>query len=378
MLSCTSLPSRQSYLSDAQLPPVYWQAERDIVPAKMAAGDWRDDGALSLGYLNNYFGPARARELMVAAGLTDAAGIPLSYVGAVEFWRLCVDNILATNDEAHGITRQPLPKFTWGSIYSAVNQMDTMHEGLRRFAELVAIVPADITVRIGYPSQAIHVHFSMTHDGCSGERTDRYLESVALVFHCIMSWITGEDIAPLEIRTSALMKEEDGSLLACIGSPMVRRGEGISILYDRSFVDLPLGVRKYKAWAVQETEMFHQLIATARARARREDKAETARHLAHLLAERPLTQREAARELCISPATMKRRLAMEGTSFRMVSKAVRSNKLKTLLDAGENLDDIAVTIGLSDRRSLWRSCNDWLGMSPSAYRRQRIPMTAAE
>ena len=328
-------------------------------------------GFLSRHYLINYFGEARARRLLEDAGLAETGGsLPLR-VGHVAFWQLCVDNILQTNDEAHGITKQPLLKSTWGTIYSAVNQMDIVAEGFKKFAELVSIVPADIDVTLGYSPSGIHVNFSLSRGGAASERGDRYLESVVLVFHCVLIWMTGEMIDPLQIRLSSLLEKADGTLLSCLGCPTTRRGSGLTIVYSRKDAELPLGVRKYTMWAAAETNVFLQLVAQSD-RGPKSVNSRTAEALRRVLANNALSQLQAARAICLSTATLRRRLAEVGTTFREISKDVRREKLLSLLDSDNSLDDIAADLGFSDRRSLWRSCQEWLGMSPSAYRRGRF------
>lgn len=325
---------------------------------------------LSLSYLEQYLGKRRAWSVLSNAGLLEEARA--QGLDVVDFWQVCADNIVQLNDEAHGIAKHRLPRLTWGSIYSGVNQMDCLAEGLERFAELVAIIPTGVDVAVGHPPGAIQLTFSMKLDGRPSVRGDLYLESVALVFHCVLMWVTGKDFVPIRARTSTLIDGADGTLLNCMGCPVSRKGTGVTLTYDRGIGAYPLGVRKYKSWAAHETAMFRALIAMVAAPQETASETPLAAALARLLLRQPMAQEEAARELCMSASTMKRRLALEGTSFRKVSRDLRLAKLRDLLDSGEKLDDIAVELGLSDRRSLWRSCNSWLGMSPDAYRRSRL------
>ena len=80
----------------------------------------------------------------------------------------------------------------------------------------------------------------------------------------------------------------------------------------------------------------------------------------------------------MSVATLQRRLREAGTNFRELSKEVRREKLVSLLATDGNLDDIAMELGLSERRSLWRTCHEWLGVSPTQYRKyQRAAAVAS-
>jgi AraC-like DNA-binding protein len=91
--------------------------------------------------------------------------------------------------------------------------------------------------------------------------------------------------------------------------------------------------------------------------------------LRHVLNRENLSQQEIARAFGMSVATLQRRLAESGHSFREVSRQIRVEKLRSLLATDSSLDDIAVQVGFSERRSLWRACQDWLGVSPAGYRR---------
>ena len=325
---------------------------------------------LSLAYVEGYFGRSRARELLGRAGLRSPDGACPTAVRKVDFWQLCVDSIIALSDEAHGLTRRPVPKSTFGTIYSAVNQMDTVGDGFRKLVELMPLSPAEIAVTLGNGRDAVHLHFAYANEVDVSDQLERYLESCVLVFHCVLLWIAARPVIPVHIRLSGLLDEAEGSLLAGISTSRSRRGSGVTLSYDRVDMDVALGARKYQVWAAHETSTFLQWIAKVGHEGQKL-RCATADRLRGLLAQRPLDQEEAARELGLSSATLRRRLAQGGTTFREVSKDVRRERLIALLSTEEGLDDVAAQLGFSDRRSLWRTCNDWLGVSPSVWRRQK-------
>lgn len=323
-------------------------------------------GQLSARYVTNFFGRSCALKLISSAGLkNDAGNLPGSFSKAT-FWQLCLDNINITNDEGHGITKQPLPKSAWGVIFAAINQMETVGQGVRRFAELVQIVPAGITVTVGYGDTGVHLNFDASETPADVERMERYIEVIAMVFHCALLWITAAPIAPVHVRLSSLLDEEDGSMLSSLTKTYARRGSGVTIVYDCDDMLLPLGVRKYRYWS-NETAAFFEFDAKPHSPPVQQA-SPTAERVRRLLAERDLAQPEAASAMAMSVATLQRHLREEGTSFRELSKEVRRDKLISLLATDGNLDDIAVELGFSERRSLWRSCHDWLGVSPTQYR----------
>lgn len=325
---------------------------------------------LSLNYVEGYFGKKRAHELLADSRLYSKYGVFPPTISKVAFWQLCVDSILALGDEAHGLTKRPVPIWSFATVFTAINQMDTLGDGLQRLVELTPLLPADIVARLSRGHEAIDLHFAYSSNVIVTPTLERYLECFTLVFHCALLWIAARPVTPIHIRLSNLLDDMDGSLLAGISAAHSRKGTGVTLTYNRADMTVALGSRKYQAWAAHETTTFLQLLANVD-QEKPIGTCATAGRLRELLTRSSPDQEEAARALNLSPATLRRRLKQGGTSFREVSKDVRRERLIALLGTKEGLDDIAVELGFSDRRSLWRTCNDWLGMSPSAWRRRK-------
>lgn len=319
---------------------------------------------LSLHYVENLFGKDNIWSLLTNA----APSRPTDYMSRRDFWQLRLKNIHAFNDEGHGCTSRPLPKSTWQMIFSAVNQMDDVAGGLRQFAELVVAMDIGISVSVGYGRHGIHLNFARSSEQGNAERMERYLELVALVFHCALLWITDRPINPVQIRLSSLLSDQDGSLLAGLAPHTARQTQGCTIVYDRSDLSLPLGVRKYQHWS-SETKALEELSVTFYPDAAAGSNLEVVDKVRHLVTTRGLTRQEIAETMAMSMATLQRRLREAGTSYRDISKEVRCDRLISLLATDMNFDDLAEELGLSERRSLWRTCKEWLGMSPSEYRK---------
>ncbi|AJR23576.1 AraC family transcriptional regulator [Sphingobium fuliginis ATCC 27551] len=323
---------------------------------------------LSRHYVETFFGPERARALMVGAGLCDAAGQLPASISRVDFWNLCVDGVYKYDDEGHGCTPRPLPKGSWTVIFTAVNHMDSVGEGLKRFCEFVQVIPSGMTVSVGYGSDGINITYAMND---LSERGEIYAELIAIVFHCVLVWGTGQWIEPVRTRLSSLLADRDESLLTGLATSCWRHGTGVSMVYPKEILDMPLGVRRYKSFSFHESSVFMEIAQRSPRSIHSDASNSIVEELRVLMQDEIPSQRVAARKLGMSAATLQRRLTQEGTSFRELSREVRMRKLCTLLATDANLDDIAFDLGFSDRRSLWRACFDWLGMSPTAYRLQR-------
>nr|WP_321484431.1 AraC family transcriptional regulator ligand-binding domain-containing protein [uncultured Cohaesibacter sp.] len=78
-------------------------------------------------------------------------------------------------------------------------------------------------------------------------------------------------------------------------------------------------------------------------------------HLTH----KRITLPEIARELKISPRTLQRRLAEEGTSLRVLIESHRNSVTTNLLQAKIRKNRIAETLGYADSTTFWRARRNW-------------------
>lgn len=79
---------------------------------------------------------------------------------------------------------------------------------------------------------------------------------------------------------------------------------------------------------------------------------------------------ETASALHMSPATLQRRLASEGTSFQSLKDALRRDMaIVRLSNSDEQVVGLANELGFSDSASFQRAFKAWTGSAPGAYRR---------
>lgn len=365
----------------------------DPARAPLPDGGCPPDGAfgpqLSIDYVKGFFGMERALDLLRGTD-PHAATPPLPRsISGVEFWKLCVADLAKHNDEAHGCTHQPLPRYTGTMLFAAINEMDTVKEALQLLTKLLKALPAGIGARLAFTPNELLIHYQIASPSPDGQssRRDRFLEMFALVVHCVLRWGTAQAFRPTAIRRSARLKDCEGSLLDGLGERYHRHGTGVTVHYARAILPLPMGMRKYRYRERPELSAFLDIVRDY-AWVASSDRDTTPSRLRALLSEGPLSKSRAAAALGISVATLQRRLADAGTSFRAVSQNLRRAKLEMLLRTSQPLDDIAEELGFSDRRALCRACQQWLGLSPTQYRAARgegrlacspepVPMPAA-
>ncbi|MEU6893325.1 AraC family transcriptional regulator [Streptomyces sp. NPDC046557] len=78
---------------------------------------------------------------------------------------------------------------------------------------------------------------------------------------------------------------------------------------------------------------------------------------------------EVAARLAVSPATLRRRLHREGTSFQQLKDHVRRDAaIAGLAESSEPIADIAARLGFSEDTAFHRAFRRWTGTTPGAYR----------
>jgi AraC-like DNA-binding protein len=156
------------------------------------------------------------------------------------------------------------------------------------------------------------------------------------------------------------------------GAPQVYGTERPGIAFDASLLRAPL---------MRDERELDEFIARSPAGllARIEDRAATTDQVRRLV-EQGLRQTshpdgdEIARRLAISPQTLRRKLAAEGTSLREIRETVLRDAAVTALVAGEeSLGEISQRLGFSEPSAFTRAFRRWTGSPPSAYRESRGP-----
>ena len=323
---------------------------------------------LSARYVLDLFGEDRGMSLLSGACLLEPGDSAPAVVSKLDFWQLCLNSVNQYNDEGHRCLSRPMPKSSWSMVFTAVNQMENLGGGLKRIAELLPVLQCGVHASVGYCARYAHLTFRTDEHFLRDTRSERYLDLIATVFLCILLWGAEQEFLPEKVRLSSELDPDDGYLLAGLSRKGFERfGNGTTISFSLADLGIRLGARRYESWGIHETTIFRRLYSNLCHNAFAASD-EIVSDVRHLRVKGMLSQSDVARHLGVSVATLQRRLAMSGTNFRQLSREVRSGQLSSLLATSARLDDIADEMGFSDRRSLTRACQDWLGVTPSVYR----------
>ncbi|MBP7338405.1 helix-turn-helix domain-containing protein [Niveispirillum sp.] len=328
-----------------------------------------EPGLLSDRYVTAFFGPAQAARLARSIRLSSDGVLP-PLLSRRDVWRMVHRNVALTDDEGHGHGRQPVPPKSWKAVLALVNQARTLGEGLHSLAHVAAIIPSNIAIGLTPNAEGdLRLDFKSQGPAAGQRGVECYVECVALAIHCGLLWMAARPFRPAALRLSALLDPADGSLLAGLCRDTMREGTGVCLTYRARDLEVRLGARKFIAMGAHVADSLEMIAQDQPYHTR--DRRDVVRQLHEMLRQQPVPEPAAARRLGLSTATLKRRLAEKGTSFRRISRDVRRDRLLTLLETNQPLDEIAQELGFADRRSLWRASKEWLGASPTALRGAR-------
>jgi AraC-like DNA-binding protein len=316
-------------------------------------------------YFSALVGPDAAERLFRRAGLMAGDALPPT-MDLVSFWRLCAENIQASNDESHGVAAEPVPQGSVSMLFTAAKEADDLLGALERFTAAARLIRRECRVSLGKGRQTIRLTVRPAESGSL--KAEIYCECFLMVAHCAFRWMTGERLDPVLVRGAAAAKPLGGAIMEALHAPLVRRGEGATIVYGRQDMGAPILEQKYRAWGEAEFAAFMALLSEAQ---ESDEAAASPEVEAVVQAFRRgcRSQDEVARYLGVSTPTLRRRLAEAGLSFRRLSAEYRQTELQELLATALPTREIAERLGLSDDRSLRRFCAGRLGVSPREYRR---------
>lgn len=158
--------------------------------------------------------------------------------------------------------------------------------------------------------------------------------------------------------------DEAARLLGC---PVVQEGAWVRLALDPADLALPLVAADQRLLAILHS---HAQEVLAHLGVRRESLSERVlRALLDGLAQGAARQDLVAADLGLSPRSLSRRLAGEGTSFARLLDDLRRDLAQAHLGDGMEVTQVAFLLGYAEPSSLAHAFRRWTGQSPSEWRR---------
>lgn len=142
------------------------------------------------------------------------------------------------------------------------------------------------------------------------------------------------------------------------------------LVFPSSILDLPLLSADPVATELAREQCERELSHISR-EAQQDPIVSRARKLMNSTDRGFLAAEAVALELKVSPRTLKRRLAEQGTSYSELLDKLRQERAALLLDDPElSVQEVADLVGYSDTANFTRAFKRWTGLTPQAFRQR--------
>lgn len=315
-----------------------------------------------------------ARELLHRAGLSHLASDLLSgrglAMGRVDFSRLyahCTWVLDAAAAQQEG--RDPIPKAGIDMLCHCVITCRRLREVIERIDQYSALlVPRMARMRLMVNGGAARVEMASQR---SLRNACAYLSDLTglAMYHRLFGWLIGETVPLLgvDMRYGALLDPRTTAYL--MPFPIVHDAAENAITFPSALLERPV---------VRTPVELEQLLVyfpfdLDQPQSRHHALSERIHHqlVAQLASGEPLaTAQSLSRQFSISVATLKRRLAAEGTSLGALKLRAREELAKRMLaDPRLSVTETARALHFSDAGAFRRAFRNWTGQSPSQWRR---------
>ena len=295
----------------------------------------------------------------------DAAGRWPPRVSSLQFERLCAAAMQELDDEALGWFSRPLPWGSYGMLARASISAPSLRVALRRWCRHHGLLTRDVVLALaedegagGTASVTVREHRDM------GALREFALVSLLRNVHGLSCWLVDSHI-PLRAAEFPVPRPPHADVYAPLFPGPVRfDAPAAALRFDAAYLDLPL--RRDEAALAQMLRRALPIMVLPYRRDRL-----LALRVGQLLRQHPDHSTESlAAALNLSPRTMQRQLATEGTSLQILKDNTRREYAIDLLQRTRRpIKQVALAAGFQNEKSFIRAFKSWTGLAPGAFRR---------
>lgn len=191
-------------------------------------------------------------------------------------------------------------------------------------------------------------------------REERVEAALASLAH-LTRWITGDRVRPLCLTFSHGARGEQASYIDVLDCPVAFEDAETALCFAPADLDVPL---------IQANALMREhLRALADAQLERLGAQSLAVRVQQLLRQHPRWGKEkVAEQLELSGRHLNRKLADEGTSFKLLRDQALHAMAEQLLRESPRLAEVAERLGFSDESAFAKAFRRWSGMTPGQFR----------
>lgn len=341
---------------------------------RFPSGEALHRATVAAGFVRGMVSALASRRIAAAAVLREAGVDPACLFDPglripIEGYARLYNTVAARlGDEGFGLFSTRLAPGTFEFLCRGVISSATLGEALERAARFLAIVLPELAVSVRREGDQAFIEIQ------ERRRLQRRLDDPRRVFafewllrlvHGLACWLAARTIPLDEVAFPYRAPPHAAEYARVYTEHPSFASADLSARIDARLLALPVGrseddLSAFLDGAPGRISMLY-----------RPDR-EIARAVRQLIAAAPMEPPDyasVARRLHLSPRSLHRRLAQEGTSYRAIRAAVRRERAMQMIEkTTESIADIATAVGYSEPSAFFRAFVAWTGMAPTVYR----------
>jgi AraC-like DNA-binding protein len=271
------------------------------------------------------------------------------------------------NDECLGMLSHRVQVGSFELMIARALQEPTLGGAISAFADATNMLWPDVDVQLKRRLGELHFSMSCENPKLPRDAVQVFLEVECVTMFCIFQWLAEAELPVTRIRIAGTRPSDAIQFLAALNCPVQFEGNGVDVVFSSNITQLETTKRSVSGW-VEDT--FQILLNILQVRKQSFTSVELQASVKKALSSGIRQQSLIAASLAMSVATLRRKLAMEGVSFRQLSDQVFRESAGTLIASGESVEIIAAKMGYAEARSFRRAFQRVFDASPSEMRKE--------
>jgi AraC-like DNA-binding protein len=321
----------------------------------------------------------RARALRQAGIAPDRLADPNARVPAAAFAALWMAIAREIDDEFFGLDGRRMKVGSFALITHAAVAQGSVDAALRQALRGFGCVLDDISAQLGVQGGIARIAIDNRIERRRGRADARRFadETLLVMLHGLLCALAGRRVPLLRMAFAHPLPSHADELRRMFAPQIDFDAQQTAIDFDAQVLQAKVelsrgGLKAFLRTAPQS--VFLKQVAHDPARSL---VARIRRRLQEGATPWPTLDALAA-ELCVSPATLRRRLHGEGLPWQRLKDGIRREQaLRMLAQPGPTVGAIADRLGFDDASTFHRAFRKWTGMAPGAYRRAQAASGAS-
>ncbi|WP_139317349.1 AraC family transcriptional regulator [Rhizobium oryziradicis] len=328
---------------------------------------------ISPGFVEDALSCLRRRNIDPSQALARA-NIPLDnvdYVSNLQYGALWLEIAALADDEFFGLGGSPMRQGSFKLLCHAVLHARTLDHALRRALTFLNVVLGSPTGELRQQDAQAEIILTDTE-----ARPAFAYRTYWLILLGVLCWLIGRRIPLRRVDFACPAPANRRDYLQFFGAPVHFEQAQSRLIVNASYLTLPV---------IRDEKSLQTFLRGAPANILlryRHDQGVSVRLRQRFKATQPVDWPDFdafARELRLSPATLRRRLKSEGQSFLTIRDEIRHALARDLLGAQNmSVAKTAAHLGYAEPSAFYRAFVKWSGMTPAAFRQATKDQSTVE